>query len=126
MRISRGALASSLGALVVALPVAASAADPAAGKREYMQCAACHSLVAGETKTGPDLHGVFGAKAASRGKFAYSKALSASNIVWTPASMDAWLKRPTAMAPGTKMAFAGITDDKRRANLVAYLMKASS
>ena len=32
-----------------------------------------------------------------------------------------WLKSPAAFAPGTKMTFAGLSDPKDRANVIAYL-----
>jgi len=126
MKTGRAILAFVAGAsFALSVPGAAQAADLVAGKRAYIQCVACHSLVEGQAKVGPDLFKIFGAKAATRGKFAYSAALKDSKIVWTEATMDAWLKRPTALVPGTKMVFVGVPNDQRRADLVAYLVQAT-
>ncbi len=35
--------------------------------------------------------------------------------------LDPWLKNPQAFAPGTMMAFPGIADAKKRANVIAFL-----
>ena len=40
---------------------------------------------------------------------------------WDWATLDHWLKSPKAMAAGTKMTFAGISDAQERANVIAYL-----
>ncbi len=45
-----------------------------------------------------------------------------SGIVWTPETMDSWLKQPGALVPGNGMAFAGIANDADRASLIAWLM----
>ncbi|MGB3742925.1 MAG: cytochrome c family protein, partial [Xanthobacteraceae bacterium] len=33
----------------------------------------------------------------------------------------AWLIKPTAYVPGTAMTFAGLSNDKQRADVIAYL-----
>lgn len=53
--------------------------------------------------------------------FNYSAALKANSFVWDEQQMDAWLKQPTAIAPGTTMGFAGIPDPADRQALVAFL-----
>jgi cytochrome c len=96
------------------------------GKRLFLYCAACHSLGAGEVdKVGPNLHGVVGAKAGTRGAFAYSGALKDSGIVWTDDTLNAWLKQPAALVAGTKMTFAGLANDQDRLDLIAFLKKAT-
>ncbi len=40
---------------------------------------------------------------------------------WSYEELSAWLKKPAAYAPGTKMAFAGMNSDKQRADMIAYL-----
>ena len=35
--------------------------------------------------------------------------------------LNEWLYKPSAYVPGTRMAFAGITNDKQRADVIAYL-----
>ena len=40
---------------------------------------------------------------------------------WDFEKLDKWLTSPKAMAPGTKMTFAGLDDPMDRANVIAYL-----
>jgi cytochrome c len=40
---------------------------------------------------------------------------------WTFDALNHWLYKPSAYAPGTRMSFAGITNDKQRADVIAYL-----
>lgn len=101
-------------------------ADATHGKRLFLLCAACHTLHQGEAdKVGPNLYGVIGKPAASRGAFAYSDALKQAGINWTPQTLDAWLKQPSALVPGCKMAFAGMPNDRDRADVIAYLEEAT-
>ncbi|MEJ1977912.1 MAG: hypothetical protein WDN49_19200 [Acetobacteraceae bacterium] len=51
----------------------------------------------------------------------YSPALKAKAGPWTFDELNAWLTQPSAYAPGTKMGFAGISNDKTRANVIDYL-----
>lgn len=117
--------------LASALPAAAdteldarlAAADLKRGQLLFMVCKACHDVEAGlPHKVGPNLHGMFGRRAATRDGFGYTDALMKSGITWTPATMDAWLRQPGALVPGNGMAFAGIASDADRASLVAWLM----
>jgi cytochrome c len=121
-----GVTAWSLAAPAGAADASSADAQAAHGKRLFLYCAACHTIGAGEPdKVGPNLHGVIGAKAGTRGGFAYSAALKDSGIVWSGATLDAWLKQPTALVPGTKMAFAGLPKDQDREDLIAYLEQAT-
>ena len=40
---------------------------------------------------------------------------------WSYEEMSAWLQNPKAYAPGTRMAYAGLKNDKQRADLILYL-----
>jgi len=53
--------------------------------------------------------------------YAYSAALKAKEGPWTFAELNEWLKKPSAYAPGTKMSYAGISDPKKRADVIDYL-----
>jgi cytochrome c len=98
-------------------------ADLERGALLSLACAACHGLRAGEPSTiGPGLHGVFGRSAASVPGFAYSDALRAAPLVWTPAAVEAWLAAPATFVPGTTMAFTGYRDPDDRRDLIAYLL----
>ncbi len=87
----------------------------------WAQCATCHSLAPGKNGIGPSLAGVYGRPAAQEPSFAYSTQMRTSGIVWDDAALDAFLKNPRAMVPGTKMAFGGIEDPAERAAVIAFL-----
>jgi len=53
--------------------------------------------------------------------YAYFAALKAKEGPWTFAELNEWLKKPSAYAPGTKMSYAGISDPKKRADVIDYL-----
>jgi cytochrome c len=60
-------------------------------------------------------------KIASASGFNYSSALKSKNGNWDFNALNAWLTKPSAYAPGTAMTFAGLSNDKQRADLIAYL-----
>lgn len=109
----------SLSLLLVALPAAPAFAQD--GKSAFSVCAACHSVKQGEVRMGPTLAGVVGRRAGTVPGYRYSPALSNSQIVWDKARLSAYLADPRKTVPGTKMAFAGVSDPKRRAAIIAYL-----
>ncbi len=100
-----------------------ASADPKAGAATASaQCSACHSFDKdGGAGIGPALHGVFGRAIGQGADYSYSAALSGHGGNWSVAALDDWLRNPRHFAPGTKMGFAGISDDKTRASVVAYL-----
>jgi cytochrome c len=93
------------------------------GAQVAKQCGACHNFQEGQgPKVGPDLYGVVGRKIASKSGFNYSAALKAkSGESWTFDELNKWLKDPRADVPGTAMTFAGLANEKQRADLIAYL-----
>jgi cytochrome c len=100
----------------------AHAADVSEGKAVFSRCAACHTNVKGGSNgIGPNLFGVVGRKAGSKTDFSYSPALKNSHLSWSAQKLDAWTANPAKMVPGTRMVFAGISDPKQRADLIAYL-----
>jgi len=72
---------------------------------------------------GPNLYGVFGRKAGTVPGLVVSVPLKDSGIVWTAEVMDKWLEKPSAVVPGTIMAFAGVVKPEDRASLIAYMRK---
>lgn len=86
-------------------------------------CSECHNFDrGGAAMIGPNLYAIQGRPVASMADFNFSPALLAhKSQVWTVDTLSAWLKNPAAFAPGTRMAFDGITDDRDRADIVAYL-----
>lgn len=102
-------------------------ADLERGEILSFACQACHTLGAGQPVViGPNLHGVFGRRAATREGFEYSPALAGSGIVWTTEALEDWLASPTDFVPDTKMVFAGYGDPNDRRDLIAYLLVATA
>ena len=92
------------------------------GRRVFLLCAACHNVVKGEPhKVGPNLNGFLGSPAAAKTDFEYSDALKNKNIVWSEATLRAWLENPAGYVPGTKMAFVGVDKKEQQDALIAYL-----
>ena len=119
---------STLSALIViaasatALPALAQDAD--AGKASFNKCLACHAV--GEdakNKVGPQLNGLNGRKSGTAADYNYSDANKNSGITWDEATFKDYIKDPKAKIPGTKMAFAGIKNEKEANDLWAYLAK---
>jgi cytochrome c len=110
-------------ALLASSTVAANAVgDAKAGAAVFKRCAVCHtSDKGGGDGLGPNLHGVFGRKAASRSGYAYSGPLQKAGVIWNEANLTKWVAGPARMVPGNKMAFPGITSKKQQADVVAYL-----
>ncbi|HEX5263405.1 MAG TPA: cytochrome c family protein [Phenylobacterium sp.] len=110
-------------ALQAKLPAPYNTADLSNGESKFALCSSCHTLPeGGPNLTGPNLHGVFGRKAASLPGFAYSDTLKAAGWTWDAAHIDTWITDPKVAAPGTKMTFAGLKDPKDRTDVIAYLM----
>ena len=100
-----------------------AAANLRRGELLAFACIACHTLAEGEPHNlGPNLHGVFGRRAAALPDFAYSPALRESGLVWTPRALAAWLENPARFVEGTTMAFAGYREPEERRDLIAYLL----
>jgi cytochrome c len=115
-----------LSALVVvassAFASAALAQDVAAGKTSFNKCLACHSIGEGaKNKVGPELNGLDGRKSGTAPDYNYSDANKNSGITWNEAQFKEYIKDPKAKIPGTKMAFAGIKNEKEVNDLWAYL-----
>ena len=115
------------GAKQEALPPIATllaSADPAAGEATAKKvCVACHTFVKGG-KTGVGTEPVRRGRRATRPSARASTippALKGKQGPWTFDELNEWLHKPSTYAPGTRMAFAGITSNKQRADVIAYL-----
>ncbi len=111
--------------LALAAP-ALGAGNAENGARVFGACAACHSLEPDVNLSGPSLAGVWNRKAGTLASFLrYSDSLKRSGPIWNEKSLDTWLRNPQAMVPGNLMTYAGLKDDKARADLISYLKIAS-
>ena len=113
-------------ALITAMGGAASAApgDPAAGEKTFAKCRACHQIGEGAKNiTGPVLNGLIGRKSGSVEGYNYSEANKTSGITWDEATFREYIKNPKAKIPGTKMIFAGLSNETEIDNIVAYLQQ---
>ena len=94
-----------MGATIVAglafTAMGAQAGDAAAGKDVFKVCAACHTVEqGGRNGVGPNLAGGF---------------------AWTEDNLKAYIINPKAVVPGGTMAFAGLKDEAKVADLIAFL-----
>jgi cytochrome c len=122
------AAAPAAGAVVLAVKNAAGvdmSGDPTKGAAVFRQCLTCHVREAGVNKVGPSLHNIVGRTAGQVPGFRYSEANKNSGIVWTEQELYVYLENPKAKIPGTIMAFVGIKDSQKRADLIAYLKSPS-
>jgi cytochrome c len=119
----RAALALSMTLLLAGSAFADG--DAARGEKKFEDCAACHKLEAGANNVGPSLHGIFTRKAGELADFRYSPAMKRSGIVWTPETLNTFISDPQALVPANRMPYAGMANANDRADLIAYLSKAS-
>lgn len=98
------------------------AGDPAAGAAAFRMCASCHQVgPSARSAFGPQLNGLVGRRAGALADYKYSPAMRNSGIVWNEQSLARFLRDPDDTVPGTKMRFWGIGEERRIANLLAYL-----
>ena len=100
----------------------ASAQDAAAGEKVFGVCKACHQI--GETaknNVGPQLNGIIGRKSGTVPGYNYTAANKESGITWDEATFREYIKDPKAKIPGTKMIYAGLKDEQRTSDLLAFL-----
>lgn len=115
-----------LARVTVASGAMAQPGDVDRGQRDFMACAACHSLEPGRNMTGPSLASLWGRKAGGLAGFdRYSDALKSSGIVWDDKTLDEWLTDPQHLVPDNLMPFEGVKDAKVRADLLAFLKQAT-
>jgi cytochrome c len=117
---------TTFSALVIVTAMAAAsgaqAQDAAAGKTSFNKCLACHAIGEGaKNKVGPELNGLDGRKSGTAEGYSYSNANKNSGITWNEAVFKEYIKDPKAKIPGTKMAFAGIKNEKEINDLWAYV-----
>ncbi len=98
------------------------AQDAAAGEKVFGVCKMCHQI--GETAknaVGPELNGLIGRKSGTVAGYSYSAANKESGITWDEATFREYIQNPKAKVPGTKMIYAGLKDEQKINDLVAFL-----
>ncbi|WP_371442969.1 cytochrome c family protein [Pandoraea sp. ISTKB] len=115
-----GLLALTLSATVAP---AFAAGNIEAGKALFVsRCASCHSVgPMAASGFGPQLNGLSTRRAGSLKDFEYSAAMKQSGIVWDDKTLAAFIANPGNTVPGTKMRFWGIGNERKVADLIAYL-----
>lgn len=99
------------------------------GERQFLRkCSVCHTLTPdGGRKAGPSLHGLFGRRAGTYPGYAYSEALDGADLVWTEETVDKlFALGPDHYTPGSKMPIQRIAGAGDRADLIAYLRRATA
>lgn len=115
-------LAAAAAFALIGLTGQAFAQDVEAGEKSFAKCRACHQI--GETAkngVGPQLNGLIGRHSGAVEGYNYSDANKNSGLTWDEATFKDYIKNPRAKVPGTKMVFAGITNETEIDNLIAYL-----
>ncbi|MFY3385585.1 c-type cytochrome [Paracidovorax sp. MALMAid1276] len=103
----------------MSVPTAPWVASAARGITVYAaRCSGCHSEDA--HRVGPLHRGVLGRRAGALPNYDYSPALRDSKLLWTRATLTAWLADPEAVIPGQGMDYQ-LEDARERADVVAYL-----
>ena len=104
---------------IMALLASANASE---GEKVFKKCASCHSISkGGKNKIGPALWGVIGRQVGTVAEYKYSKSLIAYGKKLSFEEMNVFLIKPKEWIPGTKMAFAGLKNEKDRASLILYM-----
>lgn len=105
------------------------AGDPEKGKKAFKKCAACHNAAEGaKHKSGPNLWGIYGAKAGVQDGYKYSDWLKGAGIEWNDEALAAWVSKKKAKAEyfgkdvkKSKMIFSGLRKPEQITNVIAYI-----
>lgn len=88
----------------------------------FAQCAVCHKVdKSGTNGIGPNLFGVYNAKAGAKAGFNFSPAMKKWGKKLDDATLYAFLENPRKSVPGTKMAYAGLRDAAKRKAIIDWL-----
>ncbi len=104
-----------------------ASANVSEGEKVFKRCISCHSISkGGKNKIGPALWGVIGRQAGILTDYKYSKSLIAYGKKWSFQEIDGFLTKPKKWVPGTKMAFAGLKNEKDRASVILFMNSKSN
>lgn len=100
----------------------ASAQAAVAGEKVFGVCKACHQIgEAAKNGLGPVLNGLIGRKAGNVPDYSCSAANKESGLTWDEATFREYIKDPKTKVPGTKMIYAGLKDEQKASDLIAFL-----
>jgi cytochrome c len=51
--------------------------------------------------------------------------MKSARVEWNDKTLDEWIADPQRVIPGNQMTFAGIKDEKQRADVIAFLKQAT-
>jgi cytochrome c len=121
LKILTGAAAAAFVVMAGAAPAAAQ--DAAAGEKVFAVCKACHQVgPTAKNAVGPALNGLFrNRKAGTWPNYKYSAAYASLDKIWDKDNFTVYIKDPRGVTPGTKMAYAGLKDEQKIKDLIAFL-----
>jgi len=124
---AKSASAVLAGLLLGTAAMADDAALAEAGKKQFIRCAACHSLSASAPPMfGPHLEGIVGRTAGTVEGYVYTDpSIRDQTFVWDEAYFDEWLENPQDKYPTMCLAFRGLSDPAIRKAFIAYLKNPS-
>ena len=121
MKISKLVPVCIAGAIALMSSPALAAGDATKGEKIAKKCKACHTLnEGGKNGLGPNLFGILGQPAGASEGYKYSRAMSASGIVWDDVTFTDFVLNPEKVVADTKMSFRGIKKATQREDLLAY------
>ncbi|WP_198021748.1 ankyrin repeat domain-containing protein [Mesorhizobium sp. WSM3224] len=99
-----------------------ASANAQSGKEIYdSTCGACHLSPEVRVPKKVSLWGIVGRQKGSQSDVQYSSALKDAVGNWTFEELNLFISNPALTLPGTDMSFAGLRDENKRADLIAYL-----
>jgi len=121
MKISKLVLVCIAGAIALMSSPALAAGDATKGEKIAKKCKACHTLnEGGKNGLGPNLFGILGQPAGASEGYKYSRAMSASGVVWDDVTFTDFVLNPEKVVADTKMSFRGIKKATQREDLLSY------
>ena len=99
--------------------------DAARGEKRFVDCAACHTLEKGVQQCRAEPARRVPAQGRRARRLPLFAGAKRSGITWTAQTLDTFIADPQMIVPANRMPYAGMTDAADRADLIAYLQKAS-